>query len=108
MDSLSVFQRLDKVIHSRKSASPTDSYVAKLFAKGSNEILKKVIEEAGEVVLASKDGNKKGITGEVADLWFHVLVLLAYHDIHPDSILDELEGREGLSGIVEKDRRTNS
>ncbi len=105
MTSPAIFQRLHEIINSRKNGNPADSYVAKLLSGGNNEILKKIIEEAGEVALASKDGDKKEIVLEVADLWFHVLVLLAYHNIHPDSVLRELENREGISGIVEKNSR---
>ncbi len=89
----------------RKAADPASSYVAKLYDKGMDSILKKVGEEATEVVIAAKGGVKKEIVYETADLWFHTLVMLAKADIRPQDILDELARREGLSGIAEKESR---
>lgn len=89
-------------IESRKGADPSTSYVASLFDRGDDAILKKIGEEATETVLAAKGGDPAGITHEVADLWFHCLVLLARHRLSPDDVLAELERRHGTSGIDEK------
>jgi len=94
-----------EVLESRKSAEPDGSYVAKLYDKGLDAILKKVGEEATEVVMAAKDGKSDKIIYEVADLWFHTLVLLAQQNLHPDDVLKELERRSGTSGLVEKASR---
>ncbi|USX26879.1 phosphoribosyl-ATP diphosphatase [Oxalobacteraceae bacterium OTU3CINTB1] len=102
--------RLAELIESRKPANggdPAASYVAKLFAKGDDAILKKIGEEATETVMAAKDARHAGGNGdkvlyEVADLWFHTLVLLAQFDLKPQQVLDELARREGVSGIAEK------
>jgi len=93
--------RLAGVIDSRRGGDPDKSYVARLFSKGTDAILKKVGEEATEVVMAAKDGDAKRIVGEVADLWFHTLVALAHFGLRPDDVLAELERREGLSGLEE-------
>jgi phosphoribosyl-ATP pyrophosphohydrolase len=93
--------RLAAVIESRRSADPDKSYVARLFAKGTDAMLKKVGEEATEVVMAAKDGDAAKLTGEVADLWFHTLIVLAAHGLHPQQVIDELRRREGLSGLEE-------
>ncbi|MDH2919312.1 MAG: phosphoribosyl-ATP diphosphatase [Sideroxydans sp.] len=98
-------QRLTKTLAARKTAAPDSSYVAKLFSKGEDAILKKVIEEAGEVLLASKEGDAQHLVYEVADLWFHSMVLLAHHGLSAQDVLNELARREGLSGIVEKASR---
>lgn len=98
-------QRLTATLEARKTAVPDSSYVAKLFSKGEDAILKKVIEEAGEVLLASKDGDAQHLVYEVADLWFHSMVLLAHHGLSAQDVLSELARREGLSGIVEKANR---
>jgi phosphoribosyl-ATP pyrophosphohydrolase len=81
------------------------SYVATLFAKGDDAIIKKIGEEATETVMAAKDGDKIRITSEVADLWFHCLVLLARYGLGPQDVLAELERREGVSGLEEKAAR---
>lgn len=98
--------RLAAVIDSRKGGDPDASYVARLFHKGDDAVLKKVGEEATEVVLAAKDvrqgGAPKALVGEMADLWFHCLVTLAHFDLSPADVLAELERREGLSGLEEK------
>ena len=99
---------IDKVYHvvlERKKADPESSYVASLFAKGENSILKKVVEEAGEFCFAVKDDDEKEIVYEAADLAFHVLVALGEKNIDPDRIKQELERRFGLSGIEEKKMR---
>ncbi len=93
--------RLAEVIEQRKSADPQASYVARLFAKGTDAMLKKVGEEATEVVMAAKDGDREQIVREVADLWFHCLLVLAAFDRGPDDVLAELARREGLSGLDE-------
>jgi phosphoribosyl-ATP pyrophosphohydrolase len=101
-----ILDRLAVLLEQRKSADPATSYVAKLYAKGMDSILKKVGEEATETVLAAKGGKRDEIIYETADLWFHTLVMLAKADIQPQEILDELARREGLSGIEEKASRT--
>jgi phosphoribosyl-ATP pyrophosphohydrolase len=93
--------RLAAVIESRRGADPDKSYVARLFAKGTDAILKKVGEEATETVMAGKDGDHQKIIYEVADLWFHSLVALAHFGLTPAQVLAELERREGLSGLEE-------
>ncbi len=100
-----VLTRLAEVLETRKDADPDSSYVAKLYAKGLDAILKKIGEEATETVLAAKDGVPDKLVYEVADLWFHSLVLLAHQGLHPDAVLDELDRRFGLSGLEEKARR---
>jgi phosphoribosyl-ATP pyrophosphohydrolase len=100
-----VLARLAVAIAARRGANPADSYVAALFAKGDDAILKKIGEEATETVMAAKDGDPRRITSEVADLWFHCLVLLARHGLSPADVLAELVRREGRSGISEKAAR---
>ena len=94
-------ERLAAVIESRRGGDPDKSYVARLFAKGPDAMLKKVGEEATEVVMAGKDGDATKLTGEVADLWFHTLVVLAAHGLKPADVLAELRRREGMSGLEE-------
>ncbi len=98
-------QQLAKVLEERKSAAPDSSYVASLYHKGLDAILKKIGEEATETVMAAKDGEKDKIIYETADLWFHTLVLLAQQGLGPDDVLKELERRFGLSGLEEKASR---
>ncbi len=100
-----ILDRLAQTLEARKQADPQSSYVAKLYHKGLDAILKKVAEEAAETIMAAKDGIREKIIYETADLWFHSMVLLAQQGIHPDEILNELARREGLSGIVEKASR---
>ncbi len=100
-----VLARVAATIESRKGADPASSYVAALFAKGGDAILKKIGEEATETVMAAKDGDKLRIAAEVADLWFHCLVLLAHRGLGPEDVLRELARREGLSGLAEKAAR---
>ncbi len=102
-----VVDRLYHTILERKEADPTTSWTAKLFSKGENAILKKVGEEAMEFCLAIKDGDKKGIIYECADLVYHSLVALAYRSISPELIRQELKKRFGISGIEEKNSRSN-
>ena len=99
---------IDKLYHTlldRKNADPKTSYVASLFKKGENSLLKKVAEEAAEFCFAIKDNDKKEIIYEAADLAFHALIALAYKNIHPEAILEELKRREGISGLEEKRNR---
>jgi phosphoribosyl-ATP pyrophosphohydrolase len=100
-----ILNRLAETLEARKSADPQSSYVAKLYAKGLDSILKKVGEEAAETIIAAKGADKGQVVYEVADLWFHTLVLLAQQGLHPDDVLNELARREGLSGIAEKAAR---
>lgn len=100
-----ILERLAETLEARKQASPDNSYVAKLYAKGTDAILKKIGEEATETVMAAKDGQAEKIIYEVADLWFHTLVLLAHTGLKPADVLNELARREGLSGLVEKANR---
>ncbi len=93
--------RLAAVIDARRGGDPDKSYVARLFAKGTDAILKKVGEEATEVVMAAKDGSRDRLIGEVADLWFHTMIALAQFGLKPADVLTELERREGLSGLDE-------
>jgi phosphoribosyl-ATP pyrophosphohydrolase len=97
-----VLARVAATIAARRGADPGSSYVASLFAKGDDAILKKIGEEATETVMAGKDGDAARITAEVADLWFHCLVLLARHGLSPADVLAELARREGTSGLAEK------
>ena len=108
-------KRLAEVIESRKLANggdPEKSYVARLFAKGDDAILKKIGEEATETVMAAKDarvdGDKSKVLYECADLWFHSLIMLAQFDLTPQDVLDELARREGISGIEEKAARKDA
>ena len=100
-----ILRRLAAVLEQRKLADPDSSYVAGLYAKGLDTILKKVGEEATETVIAAKGGNRDQLVYETADLWFHSLVLLAHQEISPDQVLHELERRFGLSGLEEKAAR---
>ncbi|MEI7446114.1 MAG: phosphoribosyl-ATP diphosphatase [Burkholderiales bacterium] len=97
-----VLARLAATLESRKGGDPDRSYVAKLFHKGGDAILKKIGEEATETVMAAKDGDPARIVAETADLWFHCLVMLAHHGLGPADVLAELARREGMSGIEEK------
>lgn len=101
-----ILDRLSELLEQRKNADAQSSYVAKLYAKGMDSILKKVGEEATETIIAAKGGNQEEIIYETADLWFHTLVMLAKAGLKPQDVLDELARREGLSGIVEKENRT--
>jgi len=104
-DNGDVLDRVAATIASRQGADPASSYVASLFAKGDDAILKKIGEEATETVMAAKDGDKIRLVAEIADLWFHCLVLLARHGLGPGAIRDELARREGVSGHAEKASR---
>lgn len=102
---LDILKKLTETLAARKQASPESSYVAKLFSKGEDAILKKIGEEATEMIIASKSGDKSHLVYETADLWFHCMVLLAQHDLSAQDVLDELARREGISGITEKASR---
>ncbi|CAN5850539.1 phosphoribosyl-ATP diphosphatase [soil metagenome] len=93
--------RLAEVIEQRKQGDPDKSYVARLFHKGHDAILKKIGEEATEVVMAGKDGDPQKIVYEVADLWFHSMLALSAFGVKPADVLAELERREGMSGLEE-------
>jgi phosphoribosyl-ATP pyrophosphohydrolase len=101
MTSQDTLARLAQVINDRKSGDPDKSYVARLFHKGLDAILKKIGEEATETVMAAKDGDHQKIVNEVADLWFHTMLALSAFDLTPAHVLQELERREGLSGLEE-------
>lgn len=97
--------KLAAVIEDRKTMDPADSYVASLFTAGDDAILRKIAEEATEVLLAAKSAEKEAVIHEIADLWFHSLVLLAQRGLRPDDVLRELERRFGQSGLAEKASR---
>ena len=99
--------KIAEALESRKQASPEDSYVARLYAGGLDAMLAKIREEAGETVAAG-GGEEDHLIHEVADLWFHCMVLLAWRDLGPQAVLDELERRFGTSGLVEKAQREGS
>ena len=103
-----ILQKLAEILEHRKLADPETSYVSKLYAKGLDTILKKVGEEATETVIAAKNGDPEQVIYEMADLWFHCLVLLAQQGLKPDAVLAELDRRFGLSGITEKAQRHSS
>lgn len=115
LSSTDALARLADVIESRKAANggdPEKSYVARLLHKGPDAFLKKIGEEATEVVLAAKDCDhgsdpelKRKLVGEVADLWFHSMIALAHYGLAPSDVVTELARREGLSGLEEKARR---
>lgn len=105
MKNAEVLERIAAVIAERLKADAGTSYVASLAAKGQDAILKKIAEEAAETLLASKDGDKLHLIRETADLWFHCMVLLAWHGARPEEVLAELARREGTSGIEEKKSR---
>jgi phosphoribosyl-ATP pyrophosphohydrolase len=109
MTSHDSLDQLAAVLESRKGGDPDTSYVARLFARGPDAFLKKIGEEATEVVLACKDashgGGKESIVNETADLWFHSLVALSYYGLSPRDVLAELERRVGIGGLDEKAAR---
>lgn len=100
-----ILTQLAQILEQRKHEAVEKSYVAGLYAKGLDTILKKIGEEATETVIAAKNGDKDQIIYETADLWFHTMVMLADRGLHPDDVLKELERRFGLSGIEEKAQR---
>jgi len=100
-----ILQQLTVVLEQRKQADPDSSYVAKLYDKGLDHILKKIGEEATETVIAAKEGDKDQIIYETADLWFHTLVMLSHQGLKVEDVLNELDRRFGLSGLEEKAQR---
>lgn len=100
-----ILTEIADVLEQRKTSNPEISYTAKLLQGDGDKILKKVIEEAGEVLMAAKDGDRNHLVYEVADLWFHSLILLAQQGIRVEEVLDELARRQGVSGLVEKASR---
>ncbi len=100
-----ILLRLMAVLASRKDADPDSSYVAGLYAKGLDAILKKIGEESVETIIAAKSGDKQQIVYETADLWFHCLVMLAQQNLDARLVLEELDRRFGVSGIDEKAAR---
>lgn len=102
---LETLERIAAAINERKSGDPTRSYVAKLFAGGDDAMLKKIGEEATEVVLAAKGTDRLHLVREVTDLWFHCMIVLARHGLGPADVLAEMQRREGISGVDEKAAR---
>ena len=102
-----ILRQLAEILEQRKGADPASSYVAGLYQRGLDAILKKVGEEATETILAAKGGNSREIVLETADLWFHTLIMLAQRGLGPEQVLQELERRFGLSGLEEKASRGN-
>lgn len=100
-------EKLAEVIEARKTAAADTSYVAGLFEKGMNTILKKVGEESAETIIAAKEDDDSQLVYETADLWFHTLVMLSARGLGPGDVLKELERRFGLSGLAEKAARDN-
>jgi phosphoribosyl-ATP pyrophosphohydrolase len=104
-----ILAQLDATLRQRRTAAADQSYVASLHQKGLNKILEKVGEEATEVIIAAKDsaaaGDRSELVAEVADLWFHCLVMLSHLDGNVDEVLDCLQQRFGLSGLAEKAAR---
>lgn len=105
MSSLDTLARLEATIATRRAADPESSYVAKLHAKGLGKIAQKLGEEATETVIAALTEDDKALTGEAADLIFHLMVLLGARDVPFAAVLAELDRREGVSGIAEKAAR---
>jgi phosphoribosyl-ATP pyrophosphohydrolase len=97
-----ILERIADSIHERKGGDPSKSYVAKLFAQGDDAMLKKIGEEATEVVLAAKGDDRLHLVREVTDLWFHCMIVLARHGLGPADVLAEMQRREGISGLDEK------
>ena len=105
MTSMEILQRLQRVLAERRNAAPDSSYVAGLYAKGTDGICKKVAEEAAEAIMAAKDGDQAHLVKEVTDLWFHSMVLLAHFGVGVEDVAAEFLRREGVSGIEEKKQR---
>lgn len=103
-----ILSRLADTLEARKQADPASSYVAKLYARGLDAILKKIGEEATETIVAAKNGDRQQIVYETADLWFHCMVMLASQGVRPEEVLEELARREGLSGLAEKAARSET
>jgi phosphoribosyl-ATP pyrophosphohydrolase len=103
-----ILKKLAETLEARKKDDPTKSYTASLYRDGLEAILKKVNEEAFETIIAARQGDNKELIHEVADLWFHTLVLMAHKNLSAEDILNELAKREGTSGIEEKENRSKS
>ena len=103
-----ILQRLTETIAARQGAAAEASYVAQLFSKGEDAMLKKIGEEATEVLLAAKGGDNTHLVHETADLWFHCMILLAHHGVSAQHVLQELARREGVSGHAEKATRSKN
>jgi phosphoribosyl-ATP pyrophosphohydrolase len=101
-----VLARLADVVDSRRGGDPETSYVARLMHKGDDAVLKKIAEEAGEILLAAKDARHgkdvQFVVNETADLWFHCLIMLSHYGVRPEQVIAELARREGMSGLEEK------
>ncbi|MEY4843242.1 MAG: phosphoribosyl-ATP pyrophosphatase [Pseudomonadota bacterium] len=102
-----ILKKLTETLEARKKDDPTKSYTASLYRDGLEAILKKVNEEAFEIIIAARQGDDKELIHEVADLWFHTLVLMAHKNLSAEDILNELSRREGTSGIEEKESRSS-
>ncbi len=100
-----ILDKLAILLEARKQADPASSYVAGLYAKGLDAILEKIDEEAAELLVAARSGDSSQVIHEAADLWFHMMVLLAQQGLKPEDVLRELERRFGVSGLTEKARR---
>ena len=105
MIDLAVIQRVQAALAERKHADPNSSYVAGLYAKGTDAICKKIAEEAAETIMAAKDGDRLHLVWEVTDLWFHSMILLSQFGLSVEDVVSELRRREGISGIDEKNSR---
>lgn len=105
MIDLEVIQRVQATLAERKNADPQSSYVAGLYAKGTDAICKKIAEEAAETIMAAKDGDRLHLVWEVTDLWFHSMILLTHFGLSVDDVVSELRRREGISGVDEKKSR---
>ena len=106
MSEISLLEELANTLEGRRGADPSTSYVAKLFNSGQDAVLKKVGEEAIEVILAAKSGDKQHLIRETADLWFHSMIMLVQAGLRPMDVIEELKRREGTSGLAEKAART--
>ncbi len=104
--NIDVLQRLSETLLSRRNADPETSYTAQLMAKGPDSILKKIVEESAELIMAGKVGNRLHIVWETTDVLYHAMVLLAFYGLTMEDVLQELRRREGISGIDEKNSRT--
>jgi len=102
---MNILRRISAAIEKNKDADPAQSYVAQLHAAGLEKMLEKVGEESAETITAARDGKRDEVAREVADLWFHTLVMLARFDLNADDVFAELERREGTSGLAEKAAR---
>lgn len=100
-----ILKKLTETLEARKKDDPSKSYTASLYRDGLEAILKKVNEETFETIIAARQGDNKELIHEVADLWFHTLVLMAHKNLSVEDILNELSRREGISGIEEKESR---